>query len=147
MLNLFLILLILVLIIPWPLTKTLKKLLPLWGGVLVVGLIVFAVQHIIEQKNAPNVVISALNDKNKAADGSEIWLMKVTVNGVDYPPSDYFGDSWIQKENILIWRSYEQKEEMPDIISAKFEPGTHVELTFQTNKWRGKAQVTSKNQS
>ena len=147
MLNLFLILLILILIIPRPLSETMKKLLPLWGSIVVVALIVFVVQRIEERKNSPNVVITALNEKNEAADGSEIWLMKVTVNGVDYPPSDYFGDSWIQKENILIWRSYEQKEEMPDIISAKFEPGTHVELTFQTNKWRGKAQVTSKNQS
>ena len=147
MLNLFLILLILILIIPRPLSETMKKLLPLWGSIVVVALIVFVVQRIEERKNSPNVVITALNEKNEAADGSEIWLMRVTVNGVDHRPSDYFGNSWIEKEDALVWRAYEQKEEMPDTISAKFEPGTNVELTFQANKWRGKAQIIYENQN
>ncbi len=147
MLNLFLILLILILIIPRPLSETMKKLLPLWGSIVVIALIVFVVQRIEERKNSPNVVITALNEKNEAADGSEIWLMRVTVNGVSHRPSDYFGNSWIEKEDALVWRAYEQKEEMPDTISARFEPGTNVELTFQANKWRGKAQIIYENQN
>ena len=141
MLNLFLILLILILIIPRPLSETMKKLLPLWGSVVVVALIVFVVQRIEERKPSNDLIITALNEKNEASDGSEIWLMDVIVDGKPCKPSDYFGEVWIKKGNALIWRSYDQKQEMPDSISAHFEPGSSVKLIFQTNRWRGKAQI------
>ncbi|MEH2930793.1 acyltransferase [Candidatus Ventrimonas sp. KK005] len=141
MLNLFLILLILILIIPRPLSETMKKLLPLWGSIVVVALIVFVVQRIEERKNSNDLIITALNEKNEASDGSEIWLVDVIVDGKHCQPSDYFGEVWIKKGNALIWRSYDQKQEMPDSISAHFEPGSSVKLIFQTNRWRGKAQI------
>lgn len=146
MLNLFLMVLIVILILPQPLTRTVKKTLPFWGGALAIALILFSVQQIAEREPSNDLIITALNEKNEASDGSEIWLMEVRVNGESHPPSEYFGESWIRKNNTLIWRSYDQKEGMPDSISAQFDSGTDVELIFQTNKWRGIAQISCKDQ-
>lgn len=142
MLNLFLIILIIMLILPQPLGKTIKKTLPFWGGVLAIALILFCVQRNTERRPSNALVVTALNEKNESSDGSEIWLTEVRVNGESHSPSEYFGDTWIKKNNALIWRSYDQKEGMPDSISAQFEPKTNVELVFQANRWRGKAQIS-----
>lgn len=142
MLNLFLILAIIIFIIPQPLLKILKKIWPMLVGCLVLALIVLAVQK-MEYSDADNaVIIEALNKKNQNSGGEEIWLTGVIVDGEKVSPKECFGTEWIEKGDALVWRPYEQKEGMPNSISAQFETGQSVELEFQSNKWRGIAQVS-----
>lgn len=141
MLPLFLILMIIILVIPWPLSKTLKKIWPVLGVLSAVALAVLAVQR-FSVNDSNELVIEALNEKNKASDGEEVWLLGVTVDGKEALPKEYFGSEWIAEDGALIWRTYDKKKGIPNSISAHFQPGTQVELKFQTNKWRGMAQVS-----
>lgn len=140
MLPLFLIFMIIILIIPWPLSKTLKKTWPVLFVLSVVALIVLVVQR-FSVNDGNNLVIEALNEKNTASGGEEVWLLGITIDGKEALPEEYFGSGWIVEDGALIWRPYDQKEGMSNSISAHFQPGTQVELKFQTNKWRGIAQV------
>lgn len=142
MLPLFLIFMIIILIIPWPLSKTLKKILPVLFVLTVVALIVLVVQR-FSVNDGNNLVIEALNEKNTASGGEEVWLLGITIDGKEALPEEYFGSGWIVEDGALIWRPYDQKEGMSNSISAHFQPGTQVELKFQTNKWRGIAQVSN----
>jgi surface polysaccharide O-acyltransferase-like enzyme len=141
MLPLFLILMIIILVIPWPLSKTIKKIWPVLGVLSAVALAVLAFQR-LSVNDGNELVIEALNEKNKASDGEEVWLLGVTVDGKEALPKEYFSSEWIAEDGALIWRPYDQKEGIPNSISAHFQPGTQVELKFQTNKWRGMAQVS-----
>lgn len=141
MLPLFFILMIIILVIPCPLSKTLKKIWPVLGVLSAVALAVLAVQR-FSMNDGSDLVIEALKEKNMASDGEEVWLLGITVDGKDALPEEYFGSEWIAEDGALIWRPYDQKEGLPNSISAHFQPGTQVELKFQTNKWRGMAQVS-----
>jgi surface polysaccharide O-acyltransferase-like enzyme len=141
MLPFFLILMIIILVIPWPLSKTLKKLWPILGVLLAVALAaLMAPKDIGSEGN--ELAIEALNETNKASDGKEVWLLGMTVDGKNVLPEEYFGSGWITEKGALIWRPYDQKREMSNSISAHFKPGTQVVLKFQTNKWRGMARVS-----
>lgn len=141
MLPLFLFLMIIILVIPWSLSKTLKKIWPVLGVLSAVALAVLAVQR-FSMNDGNELVIKALNEKNKASDGEEVWLLGITVDGKAALPEEYFGSKWIAEDGALIWRPHDQKEGMPNSISAHFQPGTQVELKFQTNRWRGMAQIS-----
>lgn len=141
MLPLFLILMIIILVIPWPLSKTLKKIWPIIGMLSAVMFGVLVVMK-ISGSDDNKIEIKALNETNKASSGREVHLLGITVDGKDAFPEEYFGSEWIVENGALIWRPYDQKEGMPNSISAHFQPGTQVELKFQTNKWRGIAQVS-----
>lgn len=144
MLNLFLILVIIVFMIPQPLLKTIKKIWPVLTSCLILAFVVLAVQK-MENNDANNtVIVKALDKKNQDSGGEEIWLMSAIVDGEKVSLKDYFGTEWIEKDGALIWRSYDQKEDMPDSISAHFEPGQRVQLEFQSNRWRGVAQISCK---
>lgn len=140
MLSFFLILVIIILVIPWPLSKTFNKIWPVLGVLSAVVLVVLAVQKMPMDGN--DLVIEALNEKNKASGGEEVWLLGITIDGKEALPEEYFGSEWIDKDGALVWRPYDQKEDMPNSISAHFQPGTQVGLKFQTNKWRGIAVVS-----
>lgn len=141
MLSLFLILAIIILVLPWPLYKTFKKMWPILAVLLAVVLIALAIQRVPES-NGNELVIEALNEKNKASGGEEVWLLGVVADGKEISPEECFGSEWIAEDGALVWRSYDQKEGMPSSITAHFQPNTRVELKFQTNRWRGMAQIS-----
>lgn len=142
MLNLLLLLGIIILVLPWPLEKTLRRLCPVIGIATVVVLATLAVDSLTVDETYNRVVIEALNKKNTDSGGEEVWLTDVVVNGESIDLVDAFGDSWIEKDGILIWRPYDQKVGMTEVISAEFEPGDIVKLEFQSNQWRGIAKVS-----
>lgn len=141
MLNVLLLLGIIILVLPWPLGKSLRKFSPLFGLLIVTGIAILTVNSLNQVDNYGRVTIEALDKKNTASGGEEVWLMEVTVNGEHVNPEEAFGDSWIKKGNALVWRPYNQKDGMTESISAQFKPDDQVQLKFQSNKWRGMAQV------
>ena len=141
--NLFLTVLLIVgiviLAIPQSVSKTVKKALP----VLLVFLAVSAIAFLIKGQGSSTIQIVASNDQNEKAEGNEIFLKEVIVNGESKKPGDIFSKGWIEKDGGLLWRSYDRIDGMKDSIQAEFQNGEDVVLVLKQNKWQGKARIIS----
>ena len=141
--NLFLTVLLIVgiviLAIPKSVSKTVKKALP----ILLVFLAVSAIAFLIKGQGSSTIQIVASNDQNEKAEGNEIFLKEVIVNGESKKPGDIFSKGWIEKDGGLLWRSYDRIDGMKDSIQAEFQNGEDVVLVLKQNKWQGKARIIS----
>lgn len=141
--NLFLTVLLIVgiviLAIPQSVSKTVKKALP----ILLVFLAVSAIAFLIKGQGNSTIQIVASNDQNEKAEGNEIFLKEVIVNGESKKPGDIFSKGWIEKDGGLLWRSYDRIDGMKDSIQAEFQNGEDVILVLKQNKWQGKARIIS----
>ena len=106
-----------------------------------VCIVVIFTAIMLQYTTAHTIVITALNQKNEQAEGSEIWLKSVIVNQEDYPANEIFSDNWIWEDGYLKWRSYSQKEGMTAQIRASFDIDDEVQLVFDSNQWRGKVEI------
>lgn len=130
---------IVILAIPKSVSKTVKKALP----ILLVFLAVSAIAFIIKGQGSSTIQIVASNDQNEKAEGNEIFLKEVIVNGESKKPGDIFSKGWIEKDGGLLWRSYDRIDGMKDSIQAEFQNGEDVVLVLKQNKWQGKARIIS----
>lgn len=130
---------IVILAIPKSVSKTVKKALP----ILLVFLAVSAIAFIIKGQGSSTIHIVASNDQNEKAEGNEIFLKEVIVNGESKKPGDIFSKGWIEKDGGLLWRSYDRIDGMKDSIQAEFQNGEDVVLVLKQNKWQGKARIIS----
>lgn len=130
---------IVILAIPQSVSKTVKKALP----ILLVFLAVSAIAFIIKGQGSSTIQIVASNDQNEKAEGNEIFLKEVIVNGESKKPGDIFSKGWIGKDGGLLWRSYDRIDGMKDSIQAEFQNGEDVVLVLKQNKWQGKARIIS----
>lgn len=141
--NLFLIILLIVgiviLAIPQSVSKTIKKAMP----VLLLFLAVFGIGFFINNQTNNEIQIIASNTQDEKAEGNEIFLKEVIVNGESKKPGEVFSQGWIEKDDGLLWRSYDQIEGMKDSIHADFQNGDDVVLVLKQNKWQGKARIIS----
>ena len=141
--NLFLTVLLIVgiviLAIPQSVSKTVKKALP----ILLMFLAVSAIAFLIKGQGNSTIQIVASNDQNEKAEGNEIFLKEVIVNGESKKPGDIFSKGWIEKDGGLLWRSYDRIDGMKDSIQAEFQNGEDVVLVLKQNKWQGKARIIS----
>ena len=141
--NLFLTVLLIVgiviLAIPQSVSKTVKKALP----ILLVFLAVSAIAFLIKGQGNSTIQIVASNDQNEKAEGNEIFLKEVIVNGESKKPGDIFSKGWIEKDGGLLWRSYDRIDGMKDSIQAEFQNAEDVILVLKQNKWQGKARIIS----
>ena len=141
--NLFLTVLLIVgiviLAIPQSVSKTVKKALP----ILLVFLAVSAIAFLIKGQGSSTIQIVASNDQNEKAEGNEIFLKEVIVNGESKKPGDIFSKGWIEKDGGLLWRSYDRIDGMKDSIQAEFQNGEDVVLVLKQDKWQGKARIIS----
>lgn len=130
---------IVILAIPQSVSKTVKKALP----ILLVFLAVSAIAFLIKGQGSSTIQIVASNDQNEKAEGNEIFLKEVIVNGESKKPGDIFSKGWIEKDGGLLWRSYDRIDGMKDSIQAEFQNGEDVVLVLKQNKWQGKARIIS----
>ena len=141
--NLFLTVLLIVgiviLAIPQSVSKTVKKALP----ILLVLAVVFSTAFFINIRLKNDVIIIATGEKNEKADGREIFLKEVIINGKSKKPKEIFSKGWIEKDDGLLWRDYDKPDDLKDSIKANFDCNDKVVLVLKQNKWQGKAEVTS----
>ena len=130
---------IVILAIPQSVSKTVKKALP----ILLMLLAVSAIAFLIKGQGSSTIQIVASNDQNEKAEGNEIFLKEVIVNGESKKPGDIFSKGWIEKDGGLLWRSYDRIDGMKDSIQAEFQNGEDVVLVLKQNKWQGKARIIS----
>ena len=141
--NLFLTLLLIVgiviLAIPQSISKTVKKALP----VLLVLAVIFSTALFINIKLKNDVSIIATGEKNEKAEGKEIFLKKVIINGKSKKPKEIFSKGWIEKDDGLLWRDYDKPDDLKDSIQADFNCTDKIVFVLKQNKWQGKAEVVS----
>ena len=141
--NLFLTLLLIVgiviLAIPQSISKTVKKALP----VLLVLAVIFSTALFINIKLKNDVSIIATGEKNEKAEGKEIFLKEVIINGKSKKPKEIFSKGWIEKDDGLLWRDYDKPDDLKDSIQADFNCTDKIVFVLKENKWQGKAEVVS----
>ena len=141
--NLFLTVLLIVgiviLAIPQSVSRTIKKAMP----VLLLFIAVFGIGFLVKNQTDSEIRIIASNTQNEKAEGNEIFLKEVIVNGGSKNPADIFSEGWIEKDGGLLWRNYDQIDGMKDSISADFKSGDDVVLVLKQNKWQGRAGIIS----
>lgn len=141
--NLFLTLLLIVgiviLAIPQSISKTVKKALP----VLLVLAVIFSTALFINIKLKNDVSIIATGEKNEKAEGNEIFLKEVIINGKSKKPKEIFSKGWIEKDDGLLWRDYDKPDDLKDSIQADFNCTDKIVFVLKQNKWQGKAEVVS----
>lgn len=130
---------IVILAIPQSVSKTVKKVLP----ILLVLAVVFSTAFFINITLKNDVIIIATGEKNEKADGREIFLKEVIINGKSKKPKEIFSKGWIEKDDGLLWRDYDKPDDLKDSIKANFDCNDKVVLVLKQNKWQGKAEVTS----
>ena len=93
--NLFLTLLLIVgiviLAIPQSVFWTIKKAMP----ILLLLVAVFSIGFFINNQTNSEIKIVASNDQNEKAEGNEVFLKEVIVNGESKKPADVFSKGWI----------------------------------------------------
>ena len=141
--NLFLTLLLIVgiviLAIPQSISKTVKKVLP----ILLVLAVVFSTAFFINITLKNDVIIIATGEKNEKAEGKEIFLKEVIINGKSKKPKEIFSKGWIEKDDGLLWRDYDKPDDLKDSIQADFNCTDKIVFVLKQNKWQGKAEVVS----
>lgn len=141
--NLFLTVLLIVgiviLAIPHSVSKTVKRALP----VLLVLAAIFGTALFINIKLKNDVSIIATGEKNEKAEGKEIFLKEVIINGKSKKPKEIFSKGWIEKDDGLLWRDYDKTDDLKDSIKANFNCNDKVVLVLKQNKWQGKAEIIS----
>ncbi len=137
MLNLILLLCIVLLLLPFSMKQTFKKVFPF----LLAGIAVIFMVYGIE--NSSRLSIRALDEKNEFSEGTEVHIKEIWVNGEEMDFLHEYKGVWIEEENQLIWRSYDQIEGMTDEIQIELPKQAEVRIVFEKNKWRGKAFVSS----
>ncbi len=130
---------IVILAIPQSVSKTIKKALP----VLLVLVVIFSTAFFINIKLKNDVSIIATGEKNEKAEGKEIFLKEVIINGKSKKPKEVFSKGWIDKDDGLLWRDYDKPDGLKDSIRANFKCNDKVVLVLKQNKWQGKAEVVS----
>ena len=94
-----------------------------------------------------SIKITALGEKNKDAQGNEIWIKGVIVDKKWYNAVDIFKNTnWIKKDDhILIWRDYDISDEISDTITGEIPYGEKINIVFDSNIWRGKLKFNIEN--
>lgn len=134
MINLFLIILLLVLLCPYPIIYTLKKILP----EIIILFVIIMGYNLFSYQNNTVITITALNEQNKVAEGNEIWINSVQIDGEMYLPADIFVGNWLDAHGRLGWRNFDNLE--PKIMT-KVSNGKNIKIFFERNRWRGKASI------
>lgn len=133
--------LVLLLVYPKPLHETIKRAAP---ALMVIGA-VFCAMLVLQTNGERTITVTALDQRNEAAEGSEIVLTGIVVDGESYQAADIFSEGWINEGGRLRWRSYDQPSDMRNAVSAVLPAGAEVDILFETNKWRDRIQVQEGN--
>ena len=86
---------IVILAIPQSVSKTVRKALP----VLLVLAVIFSTAFLINIRLKNDVSIIATGEKNEKAEGKEIFLKEVIINGKSKKPKEIFSKGWIEKDD------------------------------------------------
>ena len=87
------------------------------------------------------ISITATGEKNDAAEGSEIILKEISVDGNVIDLYKALPNKWIRSDKGIGWRNYDQPEGLTSTIIGQLPEGKEYSIVFEKNKWRGIVQV------
>jgi hypothetical protein len=87
------------------------------------------------------IKIKPLNSCHPDAEGSEIVIKSVVVDGKRIPPKELFSGEWIKRGYYLIWNNYSNITD--NILTGEIPQGKCRYIEFQSNKWRGCVDIIS----
>ncbi|WP_027205187.1 acyltransferase [Butyrivibrio fibrisolvens] len=122
-----------------------KKLLQLLEcGMLLIIITAVVLGKLYSKGEQNRIVITANQSNNELAQGNDIVVSGVEVNGIRVKASDFFDDSsWIVRpDGSLYWKVWEQPEGMKKSISGNMQNGNKYRLVLNASKWHGICTVT-----
>lgn len=137
LLTIFLLVILAFLLIPKPFSWVLKRLMLF----LLAAGCVLALGTVFGNPGQQRLTVTALDQKNENAEGTEIWLSKVIIEGKEYEAQSFFTGSWLADEGWLKWRSYDKDAGDHRTLTASIPQGGNIQLVFDTCKWRGLAKI------
>lgn len=103
----------------------------------------FWINHIYNEKeqgillkNTSPILLTALGKQSKQAEGDEIWIVGLLVDNCYYDAEDIFEPTWLKRNRMLGWRSYENKFKQKS-IKGYIPEGKEKILILEANQWRG----------
>lgn len=118
---------------------------PNWGVFAALSLlaVLVSLSASVAARPGQTVTITALNEKNEAAKGSELTLACLEVNGKKVTPEPVSGQ-WVWYKGQYRWFPPGDKrlqKGMTDAITLRFDLGDRVEISFVGNTWKGLMKV------
>ena len=93
---------------------------------------------IYEETNETSVVLEATSKKNNMAEGNEILLRYIEIDGKKYDAYDYIKEgNWLYYCGGAHWKNYDLDKPITTSIKINVPKGFKKSLIFQNNKWRG----------
>lgn len=98
---------------------------------------------IYEETKETNILVQATNKKSEMAEGNEILLRYIEIDGKRFDAYDYIVEgNWLYYCGGAHWKTYDLEKTISDSIKLKIPRGFKKNLIFQSNKWRGIVRVT-----
>ncbi len=137
LITIFLTSALVILLVPKPFRWTLKRLFLLF----LIAALTMAIGVVFARTAETAVTITALKEKNESAEGTEIWLQKVIVDGEEYAPDELFSGDWAKEDGWLKWRAYDKDADSKRKLTGSIPRGSEIQLVFDACKWRGLAEL------
>lgn len=92
--------------------------------------------------NGDLIELRALSQKNENAEGTEIWIKNIEVDGKIYSPNSILTEGWISNGNLVGWREFDRPAELNDVGRGIVPYGSKRSIILESNKWRGKVEIS-----
>lgn len=93
------------------------------------------------EENGNEIIITALDEQNPSAEGTEVWVIGAYIDDIWYDAVDIFDTGWIEDNGKVGWRSYDQLKNMQSKIKGKIPYGNKRQIVLDSNRWQGKAEI------
>ena len=90
----------------------------------------------ISLKHTLPIFLTALGRQSEKAQGDEIWIIGLLVDHCYYDAEDIFESTWLKRNRMLGWRSYENEWKQKS-ITGYIPEGKEKNLLLEANRWRG----------
>ena len=125
--------------------KSLKRIC-LWGILIFSSLLLLNYySHKTSSITGNPIIISTHGEQNALAEGSELWIRGILVDGRFYSATQIFETGWIVEDTSIGWKQYERPNDfsnMPSEISGIVPFGSAPVLLLESNRWRGIAHIS-----
>lgn len=92
------------------------------------------------------IVITALNDADVNAEGNEVFIKEIVVDGEIYHSPRVKSGCWVYRNGRIGWRTYSTPIDITSSIEILIPVGSNREIIFESNIWRGKAKIQTENE-
>ncbi len=116
-----------------------------------ISLYIFTNDNIVKKYTISDetaITIKALNNQSPKAEGNEIWIKGINIDGTYYKASEIFKDTtWLTEGDKVGWRSFKVPDDITNEVIGTIPSGRVRSIEFESNKWRGIASISIGNKT